>query len=123
MSFWLFIAVIVVASIVNTAFRHYQIQKTIRKAMELGQTLDPQVVERILASERPKGQLPRGGLILGGVLMLAIGAGLSAAGWFMARTDPAQLYQGLGAGSIVGLIGVGLLVAHWLVDRTGKVEE
>jgi hypothetical protein len=120
MSFWLFIAIIVVAGIGNGAFRHYQTQQTIRKAIESGQTLDPQTLERLLASERPKAAAVRPGLIVGGVLMLAIGAGLAAAGWFMSQARPGDLWQGLGAGSIVGLIGVGLLVSAALIGRSGN---
>ena len=115
MSFWLFIAVVVVASIANGAFRHFQTQLTIRKAIEQGQTLDPETLERLLEMERPKPPPALPGLIIGGVVMLAIGAGLALMGWFMSQTRPADLWQGLGAGCLVGLIGAGLLTSSLLV--------
>jgi hypothetical protein len=117
MSFWLFIAVVVVAGIANGAFRHYQTQLTIRKAIESGQSLDPQTLDRLYESERPKGPPPGTGLMVGGVVMLAIGAGLALMGWFMSQTRPADLWQGLGAGCLVGLIGAGLLTSSLLVGN------
>jgi hypothetical protein len=123
MSFWLFIAVVVVAGIANGAFQHYQTQQTIRKAIEKGQTLDAETLERLLQTASPKGPPPRAGLIVGGVVMLAVGAGLALIGWFMSHTRPDDLWQGLGVGSLVALIGAGLLVAAWLIGRLGKVEE
>jgi hypothetical protein len=121
-AFWGFVAVAAVASIVRGAFRHHETQKTIRTAIESGQTLDPQTLERLLQS----GRIPdRRAFLVGGVLMLAIGVGLALAGGFMAHTDPRQLYQGLGAGSIVGLIGLGLIVSGLLLspDRPGNQSE
>jgi len=122
MSFWMFIAVIVVAGIANGAFRHYQTQQTIRKAIESGHTLDPQTLERLLETERPRSPPNAPGLIIGGVVMLCIGAGLALIGFFMSQTRPGDLWQGLGAGSLVGLIGVGLLVSAALIRRDGKAE-
>ena len=122
MTFWMFIAVVVVAGIANGAFRHYQTQLTIRKAIEAGQALDPQALERLLETERPKAA-QRQGLIVGGILMLCIGGGLALIGWFMSQSRAADLWQGLGVGSLVGLIGLGLLVSGLLVDRIGKARE
>jgi hypothetical protein len=123
MSFWFFIAVIVGLSLANGAFRHYQTQQTIRKAIEQGGKLDPETLERLLATERPKTLPPRPGLIIAGVLMLGIGAGLFVIGWSMSHVHPEQLYQGLGAGALVSLIGVGLLVGAALVGPSKKAEE
>jgi hypothetical protein len=123
MTFWMFIAVIVGLSLASGAFRHYQTQQTIRKAIERGDKLDPETLERIVATERPKVPPPYPGLIIGGVLMLCIGAGLCVIGWTMSHVHPEQLYQGLGAGAMCGLIGVGLLVAAVLIGRDMKARK
>jgi hypothetical protein len=118
-SFWMFIAVIVVAGVAGAAFRHRETQQTIRKAIESGQKLDPETLDRLLRSARPgSGPPSRAFFLVGGVMMLAIGAGLVAIGMAEAtsHTNPSQLYQGLGAGAMVGLIGVGLLLAGRLLD-------
>jgi len=119
-SFWMFIAIIVAASVAGRAFRHHETQKTIRRAIESGQSLDPQTLERLLETTTQKGPPPRAGFLVGGMIMLAIGAGLAVIGWASSQTHPDQLYQGLGAGALVGLIGVALIAAGLLVGRPGN---
>jgi hypothetical protein len=119
-SFWMFIAAIVVASIAGKSFRHHETQKTIRQAIERGQSLDPQTLDRLMESTTQKGPPPRAGFLVGGMIMLAIGAGLAAIGWASAQVHPDQLYQGLGAGALVGLIGVALIAAGLLIGRPGN---
>ena len=116
-SFWMFIAVVVVAGVVGGAIRHHETQQTIRKAIESGQKLDTETLDRLLRSGRPGGgPPPRGFFLVGGIMMLAIGAGLVAIGWATSQAHPEQLYPGLGAGAMVGMIGVGLLVAGRLLS-------
>jgi len=110
-AFWIFVGTCAVASIASAAFRHRETQKTIREAIEKGQGLDPETLDRILQAGRPpKGPPPRGFLLFGGIMLLAIAGGLVLIGWSESMTNPAQLYPGLGAGGMVGLLGVGLLV-------------
>ena len=114
--FWVFIAVCAVASITSATLRHRETQKTIRQAIEKGQALDPATLDRLLqAGYPPKGPPPRGLLLFGGIMLLAVAGGLALIGWFSAPTNPAMLNQGLGAASMVGLIGAGLLVTAVLL--------
>jgi hypothetical protein len=108
----MFVAVCVIAGVGSSVLRHRETQKTIRQVIESGQALDPQLLDRILKSSRAQpGGSPRQGLMFGGIMMLSIGAGLAVIGWSMSRINPSQLYPGLGVAALVGLIGVGLLVA------------
>jgi hypothetical protein len=119
-AFWMFLAIVVAVSVLGGIqggiSRHRETQKTIRQAIERGQALDPQTLERLLASARPPQPTPgarRGFLRFAGIMLLAIGGGLAAIGWFSA--NPNMLSQGLGAGSLVGLLGAGLLVASLFI--------
>ena len=115
-SFWIFVAICAVASITSSILRHHETQKTIRQAIEKGQALNPETLERILQSGRPpKGPPPRSALLFGGIMLLAIAVGLGLIGWSMSLTNPSQLYPGLGAGGMVGMLGIGLLVAGLVV--------
>jgi hypothetical protein len=116
-AFWIFVAIVVVAGVASAAFRHQETQKTIRQAIESGQKLDPETLDRILQSGRPKGPPPRNFFLVAGVMMLAIAAGLVAIGVATSQTNPAQLYPGLGAGAMVGCLGLGLLVAGRLIGK------
>jgi hypothetical protein len=114
-SFWMFIAVCAVAGAASAAFRHRETQKTIRQAIEKGDALNPEMLDRLMQSSRPRA--PRGALMFVGIMMLAIAGGLALIGWFGAQTSPGMLSQGLGAASIVGLIGAGFLVAYFALPR------
>jgi hypothetical protein len=119
-SFWIFVAICGVAGIVSNTIRHRETQKTIREAIEKGQALDPQTLDRILQAGGPlKGPPPRAALLFGGIMLLAIAGGLVIIGWSMSMTDPKQLYHGVGVGGMVGLLGAGLLVAARVIGRSG----
>jgi hypothetical protein len=119
-SFWMFIAVVVAAGVAGAAFRHHETQKTIRKAIESGQSLDPATLDRLLRATRSSGPPPRAGFLAGGIIMLAVGAGLGVIGWATSQTHPDQLYPGLGAGAMVGFIGLALLLCGLLINRPGN---
>ena len=113
-AFWMFVAIVVAASVAGSAFRYRETQKTIRQAIEKGQTLDPATLERLMHGGSPPTQSPaqtRFGFIVGGVIMLCIGAGLAVMGWFISLTNHQPVYPMLGVGALVGMIGVGLLIA------------
>ncbi len=114
-AFWGFVAVCVVAGVASSIFRHRETQKTIRQAIESGQTLDPATLERLMQGDKPSVAQPasqtRFGFIVGGVVMLCIGAGLAVMGWFISLGDHSSIYPMLGVGSLVGMIGVGLLIS------------
>ena len=90
-SFWLFIAIAVVAGVSSAAFRHRETQKTIRQAIENGQTLDPVTLERLLRSNHPPPP-SRKGVIAGGIMLLAVAGGLALIGW---ATAADQLGEGV----------------------------
>jgi uncharacterized BrkB/YihY/UPF0761 family membrane protein len=115
-SFWIFVAVVAMAGMASAAFRHHDTQKTIRQAIEKGQTLDPETLDRLVQSGRPP-KPSRAGLMFGGIMMLAIAGGLALMGVLGASANPASLSQGLGVASIVGMIGVGLLLAYFVLPR------
>ena len=113
-AFWAFVAVCVAAGAAQAIFRNRETQKTIRLAIEKGQTLDPATLERLLQGHvpaTPAAPQARFGLITGGIVMLCIGIGLAVMGWFISLDQPEAFHPMLGVGCLVGLIGVALLIA------------
>lgn len=114
-AFWAFVAICVVSGVVSSVMRNRETQKTIRQAIEKGQTLDPETLERlmhggVMPEAQPASQT-RFGFIAGGIIMLCIGAGLAVMGWFISLNGHDSFYPMLGVGCLVGMIGVGLLIA------------
>ena len=124
-SFWIFIAIIVVAGVSSGFFRHRETQKTIRQAMESGQTLSPETLDRLLQSNRPPPPNRRG-LMAGGIMLLALAGGMCLIGWSVAEQthNPSMLFPGLGAGALIAMLGIGLLLVSLVIrdprgDRRG----
>jgi hypothetical protein len=119
--FWLFIAAIAVAGISAQFFKHRETQKTIRQAIDKGQALDADTLSQLVAATSPP--VPnRRGLVFVGVLLLCIGVGIGLIGWFGSFDKPEMLHQGLGAASLVCLLGLPFLIAAWMAkpDGTGR---
>ena len=119
-SFWAFVAICVVAGVASSVFRHRETQKTIRQAIEKGQQLDPATVERLLQVDRPPPPNPHGFLV-GGIVLIFLGAGLATMGAFISMQSSDALYPLLGVGAMLGLLGLSLLVAGAVVGKK-KVE-
>ena len=124
-AFWAFVAVCVAAAAAQAIFRNRETQKTIRLAIEKGQTLDPATLERLLQGAgpaTPPAPQARFGLITGGIVMLSIGVGLAVMGWFISLDQPGAFHPMLGVGSLVGLIGVALLIASRFAGRSSPAD-
>ena len=124
-AFWAFVAVCVAAGAAQAIFRNRETQKTIRLAIEKGQTLDPATLERLLqgnAPVSPSAPQARFGLITGGLVMLCIGVGLAVMGWFISLDEPGAFHPLLGVGSLVGLIGVALLIASRFAGKPNAAD-
>jgi hypothetical protein len=118
-AFWMFIAAIVVASIIGNSIRHRESQNTIRQAIDKGQPLDPETLERLLSAGRNEPR--RSGLIVGGCVLVALSIGLVAMGWFGSQGGMGHdmFMPSLGIAAIVCMLGVGLLFGAMFI-RNGN---
>jgi len=105
--FWIFIAVIVIAGMFFGYLRSASRDKTIRELAERGQPIPPEIFQR------SPGSGSRSGLLIGGLVMLFIGIGLSLMIWHM----PAPNHDSLFVGAIPGGIGVALILSYIFLGR------
>jgi hypothetical protein len=115
-AFWLFIAIIVVAAVLNQTLKHRETQKTIRQAIDKGQVLDPATLERLLEANRPPPP-NRTGFAAGGLILVCIGAGFALMGWFVSMDQPGTFHVFLGIGCLIAMIGVPLLILSAFVGK------
>jgi|WetSurMetagenome_2_1015567.scaffolds.fasta_scaffold233828_3 hypothetical protein len=118
-AFWAFVAVCVVSGAVAGVLRNRENQKTIRQAIESGQTLDPETLDRLLRSNGPPPADPFGFLV-GGLVLVFIGVGLPVMGWFISIQQPGSFYPMVGVGSLVGLLGIALIVASAFARKSNR---
>ena len=118
-AFWIFVALVVGASIWYAFARHRETQKTIRLAIEKGMKLDPALIDKLVTRKSGKPE----DYYIGGFVCFAVGIGLPILGYFIGRTEPVAFFPLAGSGILVGLIGISLIVAGILVgrrERAGK---
>jgi hypothetical protein len=118
-SFWVFLTIVVLVSFWYAFARNREIQATIRLAIEKGMQLDPALIDRLVTRKygNPEDYL------IGGIICLAVGIGLSILGVLLGRVKPDDFFPLVGSGILVGLIGIGLtgcgiLISRW--EKAGK---
>ena len=110
--FWIFIAIIVVSSMLFGYLRSRSRDETIRDLAQRGQPIPPQMFDR------PGG---RSGLLIGGLIMLFIGIALSTFMWSMGGmqhpwgSEEYPVFVGLFPGGI----GLALVISYLLLGRSG----
>jgi hypothetical protein len=83
----------------------------IQRALDKGEKLDPALIETLLG-RRPE----RRGLLMPGIMTVALGVGIAVSGVLGAGPD---LHERLGNGAILVCLGIGLLVVSRL-DKPGS---
>lgn len=110
-AYWVFIGVVAVVAMLSPYLRQLEVQKTIRKAIEAGESLDPAMLDRLLArtNRTPEAIIGRG------LVLTSLGPGL----WIIAfcigleRGRPLYILYGVGAAiALVGLVRTGFGI--WL---------
>jgi Domain of unknown function (DUF6249) len=120
LAFWGFVAVIIVAGIWSSIRRRDARQETLRRAIDSGQSLEPELVQKILSEGRE--QLDRE-LKAAGLITLFIAPGLAILGWFISFLSPEALMPILGAAVLVGCVSAGLLVAARAVGSSYRQDD
>ena len=110
LGFWIFLAVVVGGGMWFDARKKESQQETLRRLVESGQNIDPAVVDKMLRTTTGNERKDRD-LKVAGIITLFVGIGLAVFGWFLGRFDPEAFKAMLGVGGMVGIIGVGLLLA------------
>jgi len=119
LGFWLFIASIVAVGVWYDIRKRESQHETLRRVVESGQPIDESLTDKLLSITGgvPSRQLDRD-LNISGLLVLSIAPGLTLMGWIMSMTlEGNLLYIMLGVSALMVCIGIGLLVAAYVVRR------
>jgi hypothetical protein len=118
LGFWIFIAAAVAASYWDTIRKRESQHETLRRVIESGQTIDDELIDKLLSLTGGSQDLARD-LKIGGVIMMFIAPGLALMGWVLAvALDQPELVKILlGVAGLVAFIAVGLLAAAAIAKR------
>jgi hypothetical protein len=114
--FWIFIAAVVVAGIWFDVRRRETQQETLRRVVESGQNIEPAIIDKIVAAGRDQSRIDRD-LKVSGLIVIFIAPGLATLGWFLSSLREELFGILLGVSLMVGLLGIGLLVAAKVAER------
>jgi hypothetical protein len=122
-AFWAFLAVAAVSGM-RYDFRKRQLaMESVRAAIERGQPLDPDLVERLLAQPHDRGREHEAlaalepNLQIGGIITLCASVGVAIASLFVGLQYPVAKYPMLGGGILGFCVGIGLVIAARSVRR------
>ena len=118
-AFWIFVAAVSVAGIWWAIARNREIQKTIRLTIEKGVPLDAKLIESLGKSKSGKPE----DYYIGGYACFAVGIGLPIMGLFLRPIESEAFSPLVGVGILVGLIGVGLIMAGRMISRRQKANQ
>jgi hypothetical protein len=116
-AFWVFVTVCAVAGIVADYKKRQLALEPLRLAIERGQQLDPQLVERLMASEKGDDGLNPMWFRIGGIITCAAGIGVGVLAFFLAQLAPVALYPVLGGGVVAVIVGLGLMLAARTIEK------
>lgn len=116
MGFWMFLAAVVVAGIWFDARKRETQQETLRRVVESGQTIDPEVIDKMLAVGGGDERVDRE-LKIAGVIVMFIAPGLAILGWFLGQLNDRLFGIMLGVSLLVAFVGIGLYVAGKVSER------
>jgi hypothetical protein len=109
---FVFLAIATVAGIVGDYKKRQIALEPLRAAIERGQQIDPDVIERLMAPERDEPLNP---------LHLKVGgAGVAILSYLLAQIKAQALYPVLGIGLVAVCVGVGLMIAAGAIARHNR---
>lgn len=113
--FWIFILLISLAGVIQTIFRNYQREKTIRMAIEKGVTLDPAALTS-LQRNPTTAEDTRRGLTIGSIITFFVGCGLMVLGYVIGMERGGPIIPLLGVGGLLWCISLGLFVSRFAIS-------
>jgi Domain of unknown function (DUF6249) len=115
--FWIFVAVVSVAGMIQDYRKRQLALEPVRIAIEHGQQLTPEILARVLGREEGHDQLDPQLLQVGGIITCASGIGLALLSVFVALVFPPYHWIALGVGVVAVCVGAGLLIAAKAIRR------
>ena len=116
LGFWIFIGAVVVAGIWFDVRRRETQQETLRRVVESGKDIDVAMIDKLVKAGGEQSRTDRD-LTVSGLIVIFLAPGIALLGWFLAKLQPELMSVMLGVALLLGMLGIGLLVAGKVANR------
>ena len=117
--FWVFIAACVLGGIWDAARKRESQQETLRRLVESGRDINPEVLEQVMRAGNRDDTSARD-LKIAGLIVGSISPGLAVMGLLVSQLNADALLPLLGAACLTGCIGGGLLWAASIAAKSDR---
>lgn len=126
-AFWGFIAAAVIASMWDSIRKRDAKHETVRRLVESGQTIDADLMDKLVTLTDGKSERPDRIFFITGLWILPVSAGLAVFGLVMGYFYPQSYGPLMGASAMLGIFGLGFLLAskivgRWYVDDDNSID-
>lgn len=119
LAFWGFIATVVVSGIWYSVREREAQHETLRRIIDRGEPVDQALVDKILGGSQRTDRSLR----IAGLIVIFVAPGLAVFAWFIGKLSALWLFPLLGVSGLVAFVGIGLLVAAKIAERSYNKEQ
>ena len=118
LGFWLFIASIIAVGVWSSIRKRESQHETIRRAIESGQDIDPELADKLLTLTRSESKDLDRDLKVSGWIVLFLAPGMVLLGYGLSMLEEGIFPILLGVSGLMVFLSIGMFVAAYVVKRS-----
>ena len=118
LGFWLFIASIIAVGVWSSIRKRESQHETIRRAIESGQDIDPELADKLLTLTRSESKELDRDLKVSGWIVLFLAPGMVLLGYGLSMLEEGIFPILLGVSGLMVFLSIGMFVAAYVVKRS-----
>ena len=117
LGFWLFIAIVIAVGVWSSIRKRESQHETIRRAIESGQDIDPELADKLLTLTRSESKELDRDLKVSGWIVLFLAPGMVLLGYGLSMVEEGIFPILLGVSGLMVFLSIGMFVAAYVVKR------
>ncbi len=117
LGFWLFIATVIAVGVWSSIRKRESQHETIRRAIESGQDIDPELADKLLTLTRSESKELDRDLKVSGWIVLFLAPGMVLLGYGLSMLEEGIFPILLGVSGLMVFLSIGMFVAAYVVKR------
>ena len=127
LAFWVFIAAVSVAGVWENIRKREAKHETVRRLVESGQKIDSDLMDKLIGLTDNKSERPDRVFFISGLWILPVAVGMAGFGLVMGHFYPKVYGPMFGVSALLGVLGLGFLLAsrivgRWYTDKESSID-